>query len=167
MKHLILILLLALGLQMSAQTYPPPNITNVTFSQSGCLLTVKFDCATCSDGDALHIYYFSFLSQRWIDIAVMQSTWPAYKNEIKLPLCTADTSGTGTPGLLCTQEGITYRINTVTNAYNLSGREAFITGRTAYSGHFILPTITAPSCAEILPPPPEVATPKKKKGNNK
>lgn len=166
MKQSIFILLLALGIQTQAQI-PPPNISNVTFSQEGCLLTVRFDCATCSEADALHIYYFDFISQRWIDIAVMQSSWPAYKNEIKIPLCTADTAGTGTPGLLCTQDGITYRVNTLTNAYNLSGSKAFMSGRTAYSGQFIFPTVTTPSCGGVLPPEPEMATPAKKKGGKK
>lgn len=169
MKQFILIFLLALGLQSKAQSVPPPTITNVTFSQEGCLLNVNFSCATCSEADALHIYYFDpFVgtSGLWIDIAVMQSSWGTYKNTISIPLCTIDTS-LHSPGLVCTKDGITYRITTTTSYGFLSGQKAFITGRYNYSSTFTLPVLSVPDCVGAAPPAPEMATPAKKKGGKK
>lgn len=168
MKQLIFILLLALGIQTQAQI-PPPTITNVSFSQEGCLLNVSFVCATCSDADALHIYYFNpFVGTAglWIDIAVMQSSYGAYKNTISIPLCTMDTA-LHSPGLVCTKDGVSYRVTTETNYNNLSGARAFINGRFNYSGQFVIPVLSTPNCGGSLPPAPEMATPAKKKGGKK
>ena len=163
LKITLIALFLALGIQTQAQTLPPPNITNITFEQSGCLLDVHFDCSTCNDD--LHMYYFDFITQRWIDIAVQQNFWPTtFDKTIHLPLCAMDTATYHTVGLLCYQNGNIYRITTIPDASYLSGAKAYITGSSGYSAYFFLPTITTPSCA-VAPPASPTISEKKGKGN--
>ena len=163
LKISIFALFLALGIQTQAQfTLPPPSISNITFSQDGCLLNIAYSCSNCTE--AIAMYYYDALAGSWIKVDVYKSIYnEPHQNIFRVPLCSMDTAVYHTVGLLCIQEGITYRVTTTTNSSFLSGAKAYLSDFYAYSPMFFLPVISTPECA-IAPPPPATATPAKQKG---